>query len=402
MSDPTHEAPLGGKILTPAFKVMLLLIAAWAIIVVFRLFLGLGAVSAQSDGYAWGIWKPLNVVTFTGVAAGAFAVGILTYAFNKGEYHPLVRSAVMAGAMGYTLAGTSVLVDLGRWWNLWVVFWPPVCNRPAGLLEVAICVLAYCVVLWVEVSPTVLEQLEASPNPKLAGMARKVLPVLRRALPYVISLAILLPTMHQSSLGSLYGVTVPKTHPFWHSYWLSALFLASCLTMGFGAVIVLENALAMIYGKRIDQPLLARLGRVAGWVLAGYLAVRLADLAWRFRGPEVLTRYREMGHQGFYGFFFLLELLLFAAPLVILVSDRLRSDRGNLFLAGFLLLASGALYRFDTYLTSYQPTAGWVYFPTVTEMLFSAGRGSIGVAVYVLFVKLFPILSGVRKDAAVR
>ena len=91
MSDHAHEAPLGGRILTPAFKVMLLLIAAWAIIVVFRLFFGLGAVSAQSDGYAWGIWKPLNVVTFTGVAAGAFAVGILTYAFNKGEYHPLVR-----------------------------------------------------------------------------------------------------------------------------------------------------------------------------------------------------------------------------------------------------------------------------------------------------------------------
>jgi Ni/Fe-hydrogenase subunit HybB-like protein len=402
MSDSTHEAPLGGKILTPAFKVMLLLIAAWAIIVVFRLFLGLGAVSAQSDGYAWGIWKPLNVVTFTGVAAGAFAVGILTYAFNKGEYHPLVRSAVMAGAMGYTLAGTSVLVDLGRWWNLWVVFWPPVWNLNSVLLEVAICVMAYCLVLWVEVSPTVLEQLEASPNPKLAGIARKVLPVLRRALPYVISLAILLPTMHQSSLGYLYGITVTKTHPFWHSYWLSGLFLASCLTMGFGAVIVLENVLAMIYGKRIDQPLLARLSRVAGWVLAGYLAVRLADLAWRFRDPEVLTRYREMGHQGFYGFFFLLELLLFAAPLVILLSDRLRADRGNLFLAGFLLLASGALYRFDTYLTSYQPTAGWVYFPTVTEMLFSAGLGAIGVAVYVLFVKLFPILSGVRKDAAVR
>jgi Ni/Fe-hydrogenase subunit HybB-like protein len=402
MSDSTHEAPLGGKILTPAFKVMLVLIACWAIIVAFRLFLGLGAVSAQSDGYAWGIWKPLNVVTFTGIAAGAFAVGILTYAFNKGEYHPLIKSAVMAGAMGYTLAGTSVLVDLGRWWNLWVVFWPPVWNLNSVLLEVAICVLAYCIVLWVEVSPTVLEQLEASPNPKLAEIARKVLPVLRRSLPFIISLAILLPAMHQSSLGYLYGVTVTKTHPFWHSYWLSGLFLASCLTMGFGAVIVLENVMAMIYGKRVDQPLLARLSRVAGWILAGYLAVRLADLAWRFRDPEVLARYREMGNQGFYGFFFLVELLLFAAPLVILLSDRLRANRGNLFLAGFLLLASGTLYRFDTYLTSYQPAAGWTYFPTLIEMLFSVGLGAIGVAVYVLFVKLFPILSGVEKDAAAR
>jgi Ni/Fe-hydrogenase subunit HybB-like protein len=397
-----HEAPLGGRILTPAFKVMLALVAIWAAIVAVRMFMGLGAVSAQSDGYAWGIWKPLNVVTFTGIAAGAFSVGLLIYAFNRGEYHPLIRSAVMAGAMGYTLAGTSVLIDLGRWWNLWVVFWPPVWNLNSVLLEVALCVMAYTLVLWVEVMPTVLEKLEASKNARLAGVARQVLPVLKKVLPFVISLAILLPTMHQSSLGYLFGITVTKTHPFWHSYWLSGLFLVSCLTMGFGAVVVLENVIAMIYGKRIDQVLLARVSVVAAWLVGGYLALRLGDLAWRFRDPEVLARYREMGHQGFYGLFFLLELALFAGPLAILSVRRLRQNRGHLFLAGAMLLAAGALYRFDTYLTSYQPTAGWVYFPTLTEMLFSVGLGAIGVAVYVLFVKLFPILSGVERDAAAR
>jgi Ni/Fe-hydrogenase subunit HybB-like protein len=402
MSDRAHATPLGGRLITPAFKILLLLMGCWAVIVALRLLLGLGAVSAQSDGYAWGIWKPLNVVTFTGVAAGAYSVGLLTYAFNRGEYHPLVRSCVMAGAMGYTLAGVSVLIDLGRWWNLWVVFWPPVWNLSSVLLEVALCVMAYCLVLWVEVAPAVLERLEASPSPKVSRAAGMVLPVLRKILPFVISLAILLPTMHQSSLGYLYGITLTKTHPFWHSYWLPALFLASCLTMGLGAVVVLENVLALIYGKRIDQPLLAKLGKVAAWLVVGYLVLRLGDLAWRFRDAEVVARWREMGHPGFYALFFLLELALFAGPLAILAVDRLRANRGHLFLAGAMLLAGGALYRFDTYLTSYQPTAGWVYFPSLTELLFSVGLGAIGVAVYVLFVKLFPILSGVEKDAAVR
>jgi Ni/Fe-hydrogenase subunit HybB-like protein len=262
--------------------------------------------------------------------------------------------------------------------------------------------MAYCLVLWVEVMPTVLEKLEHARNPRISQVAGMVLPVLRKVLPFVISLAILLPTMHQSSLGYLFGITITKTHPFWHSYWLSALFLVSCLTMGLGAVIVIENLMSMIYGKRIDQPLLARLGGVGAWLVAGYLVVRLADLAWRFRDPAVLERYRDMGHQGFYGLFFLLELALFLVPLVILATARLRADRGRLFLAGFLLLAGGALYRFDTYLTSYQPTPGWVYFPTLVELLFSVGLGAMGVAVYVLFVKLFPILSGVAKDAAAR
>jgi Ni/Fe-hydrogenase subunit HybB-like protein len=262
--------------------------------------------------------------------------------------------------------------------------------------------MAYCVVLWVEAMPALLEKLEGSPDPRAARLARQVQPVLRAILPFVISLAIVLPTMHQSSLGYLYGITVTKTHPFWHSYWLSGLFLVSCLTMGLGAVIVVENVTSMIYGKRIDQPLLARLGKVGAWLVAAYLAVRLGDLAWRFRDAEVVARYREMGHPGFYASFLLLELALFLAPLAILANGRLRANRGHLFLAGSLLLAGGALYRFDTYLTSYQPAAGWVYFPSLTELLFSVGLGAIGVAVYVLFVKLFPFLSGVDLNASGR
>ena len=42
---------------------------------------------------------PGDVVTFTGIGAGAYGVGLLTYILNKGKYHPLVRPAVLVGAM---------------------------------------------------------------------------------------------------------------------------------------------------------------------------------------------------------------------------------------------------------------------------------------------------------------
>jgi Ni/Fe-hydrogenase subunit HybB-like protein len=402
MSAYVHERPLGGKILTPGFLLLLALVGVWVLLVCARLLWGLNgpfgqasalALSSQNDGYAWGIWKPINVVTFTGIAAGAYAVGILTYGFNKGEFHPLIRSAVMAGAMGYTLAGTSVLIDLGRYWNLWVLFWPPIYNLNSVLLEVAICVMAYTFVLWIEVGPTVLEKLEGAASPRVAGFARRWLPPFRRVMPFVISLAILLPTMHQSSLGGLFMVAVTKTHPLWHTWWLPGLFLVSCVTMGFGAVVAIENLTNLVYGKRIDQTLLGRLTVVPAWLCVAWLAVRVGDLALAGKLGLVFT-------SGFYSFFFLLEMALFVAPAAMLFSPRWRANRGRLLGAAFLLLAGGALYRIDTYLVAYQPTPGWVYFPSVGEMVFTLSLGAIGVTVYVLFVKLFPILSGVREKPA--
>ena len=409
MGAHVHERPLGGKIMTPGFKFLLFLCIVWVALVVVRLIWGLNGpfgadpllgVSNQSDGYAWGIWKPLNVVTFTGISAGAFAVGIICYGFNKGEYHPLVRSAVMAGAMGYTLGGTSIMIDLGRYWNLWVIFVPQWLNWTSVLLEIALCVLAYTLVLWVEVAPSILEKLETSANPAVAGKARAILPGLKKALPFVISLAILLPSMHQSSLGGLFMVATTKTHPYWHTGWLPALFLISCLTMGFGAVVVIENLTTMAWGKKLDQALLARISAVPAYLLVVYLVIRVVDVFWRFRDPMVQARHAAMGHQLFYGMFFLLELVLFAAAAVMLFNKKMRENRGTLFGAGLLLLFSGALYRFDTYLVAYQPSPGWKYFPTPMEILFSLTLGAIGVTVYVLFVKLFPILSGVQTTNA--
>ena len=385
-----HEHPLGGKIFTPAFFLLLAIIAAGGVVILIRLFFGLGSVSEMSDAYPWGIWKPLNVVTFTGIAAGAYSVGWLTYIFNRGEYHPLVRSAVMAGTMGYTLAGTSVLIDLGRWWNLWVTFWPPVYNLNSVLLEVAICVMAYTGVLWVEITPAVLERLRKDGPGPLKELAIKFLPLMNKAMPFIVSIAILLPTMHQSSLGGLYMVTETKLHPLWHTSWISGLFLLSCLSMGFGAVIVLENITNLVYGRRMDLRLLSRLAPVGAGVVAAYLVLRLVDLAMRGRLGLIFTF-------DFYSLFFLLEMAIFAGGMVLLFLRRTRTNRGWMFLGAFLLLLSGALYRFDTYLIAYLPLEDASYFPSIGEMLMSACLAAIGILVYIVMAKMFPILSGVAE-----
>ena len=112
----------------------------------------------MNDGFALGIWIAYDVVVGTAIGCGGYAVALLVYALNRGQYHPLVRSALLTGAFGYTLAGTSVMIDLGRYWNTYNLFLPWRMNFNSALFEIAMCVMAYTTVLWIEFSPAIIEK----------------------------------------------------------------------------------------------------------------------------------------------------------------------------------------------------------------------------------------------------
>src|SRR5215467_3061618 len=141
---------------------------------------GLGATTALNDGYPLGLWIAFDVVTGTALACGGYAVAILVYVFNRGRYHALVRPALLTSALGYSLAGFGVFLDIGRWWAIWkvpVYFWH--WNFNSTLLEVALCIMTYVVVLWIELSPAFLERVRDSPIPPLR-MARRLPAIVER------------------------------------------------------------------------------------------------------------------------------------------------------------------------------------------------------------------------------
>ena len=103
----SESKPVGGKIFTGAFAVASLfaLIGGWFLVQ--RFVQGIGAVTGLSDGFPWGLWITFDVVVGTALGCGGFAMAILVYILNKGEYHPLVRSAVMTSLFGYTMAAVA-------------------------------------------------------------------------------------------------------------------------------------------------------------------------------------------------------------------------------------------------------------------------------------------------------
>jgi Ni/Fe-hydrogenase subunit HybB-like protein len=383
-----HEAmhtPVGGRLMTGPFKVLLAIAGIGAIVAAYRFINGIGSVANLSNGYPWGVWIAIDVVVGTAIGCGGYAVGLLVYILNKGKYHPLVRPAVLTSLLGYGLAVIAVVIDLGRFWGLWKV--PIYVWRwsHSPQLEVALCVAAYALVLMVELSPAWFEKLRSGAASGTKRFAENALRVLEKNFFWILALGLLLPTMHQSSLGTMMLLPGPKVHPLWFTPWLPLLFLVNCIIMGF-AVVTLESTFSSAaFGRPRETRMLAALLHVAAWVSLGWVLFRVAVVA-------------LSGKLGFlasgYGVAFLAEVGVLAAGGIILLSEERRGQPTCQVRAAILLLLGGILHRVNTYLVAFRPGAHFSYFPAVPELLITFGIIAAEVAIYIAVVKTLPILHG--------
>lgn len=377
-----HHKPaaLGGSLITPFTLVLGALVAVAFYFLAQRFIFGLGAVTNINNGYPWGIWVVWDVVIATGFACGGYAMALVTYILNKGEYHPLVRPALTASLFGYTLGGLSVLIDLGRYWNFWHILWPGYANPNSVMFEVAVCISLYIMVLWIEFSPTFLEKLG------MKDAKRR----LNKVMFFFIGLGVLLPSMHQSSLGSLLIALGTQIHPLWQAEMLlPVLFLLTAACMGF-AVVILEATLAAVgFGRDIDHelPMLSKIGKIIAGILTVFLVIRFGDIALRGALPLIFT-------SGFQSFMFLVETALFGYAIFLMSKPANRTHLSKLFAAANAMLLGAVIYRIDAFLVAYDTGPGWSYFPSVPEMMVTIGIIAFEILAYIVFVKKFPILPG--------
>ena len=389
--------PIGGPLITPATRGLAALFGLAALTILWRLVAGLGATTALNDGYPLGLWIAFDVVTGAALATGGYAIGILVYILNKGRYHDLLRPALLTSALGYTLAGIGVTLDVGRWWVIWkvpVYFWH--WNFNSALLEVALCIMAYIVVLWLRLAPALLHPVSTGGNERLRRAAARLTTLVERATIPMVTLGLLLATMHQSSLGTLMLLAGSRLHPLWRTPLLPLLFLLSCVAMGF-AVVVFESVLSSVaFRKRPELDMLASLAGIIAPLQLVFVVLRLGDLWWR---GSLGLLFAGGGRSAVAA----IEFVVFLAPVVMLASPRSRRDLGALLRAAMVMMFAGALYRFDTYLVAFMPGAQWSYFPSVPELTITAGLVAFEVLAYIVIVKRFPILasrSRVERQAA--
>ena len=340
---------------------------------VWRYSQGLGASTNLVDTFPWGIWIGFDILVGVGLAAGGFTIAAAVYIFNIERFRPILRPTILTAFLGYLLVIAGLMVDLGRPWAIWhaLIYW----NPHSVMFEVAWCVMLYTTVLALEFSPVVFERF---------NMQRPLKIIHAITIPLVV-LGVVLSTLHQSSLGSLFLIIPGRMHPLWYTNIIPFLFIISCVAAGLAMIIFESFISSRAFGRDIEMPLLSELARVLVVVLALYFTVRVQDLITR----GALHFAFEISYQSI---LFAGEIILgVLVPFFLLMSKKIRESRVGLFYSAVLVILGFIAHRINTSITSMEQFPGRIYVPSWQELMVTAGLCAFGFVAFGFVAKYFNV-----------
>ena len=357
---------------TPIRLVLLGLTAIAVAIVVVRLVVGLGPVTNLSDKWPWGLWIGFDVLCGVALAGGGYGTALVVSILHNDKLKPIARATLLTSLIGYILVVVSLFVEIGRWWNFWTpfIFW----GTESVLFEVFICISLYTVVQTLELCEIITEKVFRAFHKFFVAV-----------MPFLLILGVVLPTLHQSSLGALYLLMESKLHKLWFSPYIFLFFLLSSFYVG-PAMVAVESALAYFSYKHLAPlPVLRNLARIGGTVMLVYLVLRFADLAYHGNLPLLWDG-------SFESYAFQLEIGIGLVIPLLIVFSPLANYRSFIILYGFMAALGVILNRMNVVITGMWTSTGGGYFPAVTEILVTIGLVTGGILAYMFFCENFNIL----------
>jgi Ni/Fe-hydrogenase subunit HybB-like protein len=334
---------------------------------------GLGRSTNLNDQFPWGLWIGFDVLCGVMLAAGGFTLTAAVHIFNITRLHPIVRPTILTAFLGYVLVCVALMFDLGRPYRIWH---PLIMRNPHSVMfEVAYCVMLYTAVLSLEFSPIVLERFNL----------QKPLKIVRAALIPLVILGVILSTLHQSSLGTVYLIMPEKLHPLWYSPLLPVFFFISAIAVGLAMTIFESSLSSKYFGRQLELPILQELGRVLVVVLCVYGILRFEDLLHR----GVLKMLLQPGYETYLCWLEISLSLVF--PLLLLSQKKIRTTAQGLYLAAVLVVLGFITNRLNVSITGQESAAGMHYIPKWTEVAVTGAIVAAGFALFGLAAKYLPI-----------
>ena len=332
----------------------------------------LGASTNLSDQFPWGLWSGFDVLCGVGLAAGGFTLAATVHIFHLKRFEPIVRPAILTAFLGYALVCVALLFDLGRPWNVWhpLVMW----NPHSVMFEVGWCVTLYTTVLALEFLPLVLERFR---------LERARLMLRRIMIPLVI-LGVILSTLHQSSLGTLFLIMPQKMSALWYTPLLPILFFISAIATGLAMTIFESWHSARAFSRQLEFPLVQKLSRVLAVLIAVYLAMRFMDLSARHA-------WVMMDQPGTERWLFGVEIVLMAVPMLLLFRERTRKSPQAIYLCAVMYLLGFVTNRLNVGITSMERASGVQYIPKWSEVAVTLGLVAAGFAIFRVAAQYLPV-----------
>jgi Ni/Fe-hydrogenase subunit HybB-like protein len=352
-----------------------------------------------TDRVPWGLWITIDLSSIA-LSAGAFSLCAAVYLIGLKRYEPIARTATFVGLIGYTMAMLALLLDIGRPDRFWhaMIYW----NSHSLLWEVTMCVMLYLVVLVLESMPIFarFEWLKKK-FPAIASRMSKV----HHYAPYLAIAGLALSSLHQSSLGGVYGVL--KARPVWYKPEMTVLFMLSAIIGGMALTLFASMLAARLTRKaRTNDILIQRVAHFVGWALVAYSYFRFWDVfAQHYTYEPGRTEGMALLTSGPLSFnFWVLELILGAfIPMVMLLWSRTRQHPFWRMLALGMTVIGVIAYRWDTNLAGLlivmpyapgQQTMAYVsYTPSLIEMTAGLGIIAFGLLAFSLGVRYLNVVN---------
>jgi Ni/Fe-hydrogenase subunit HybB-like protein len=337
-----------------------------------RFIFGLGATTNLNDEVPWGFWIGFKL-GWVALSAGGFVIAAIFYMMKRDKFHPLVKIAILTAFLGYSSFIISLIFDLGLPWNIWhmIIYW----NPHSPLFEVGWCVMLYTSVLVLEFSPVPLEKF--SRYAKIRNFLMKF------RFPLVL-LGIMLSTLHQSSLGTLFLIMPRRLYALWYSHIIPIQFFVSAVAGGLVMLAFETLLLNWIYRRKIENNIVSQLCKISAWILIVYFIIKMIDIAAAGKLGLIFNGSRLSD-------LFIVEILLsIIIPVIMFSVAKFYNNVKVQWIGSIIAIIGITLNRIDVGGYAMVGSTSW-YVPSWMEIVMSLGILSTAAIIFLFFIENFHV-----------
>jgi Ni/Fe-hydrogenase subunit HybB-like protein len=373
-----------GNIATPFNIISLPIMLLGYVFIVYRLAVGLGRpVTNLNQEYPWGLWIGFDVVTGVAFAGGAYVLCFIVYILRTEKYHAIIRATVLNGFLAYLFYAGAIVLDIGRWWNIY----NPMIGNDFGVNAVMFLVawhfFLYMLAELVEFSPAIAEWVGLR-------RLRKILGAMTLG---AVIFGITLSTLHQSGLGALMMMAKSKIHPLWYTEFIPILYFVSSIFAGLSMVIFEGSISHKVFGHQLDEAhhkhyddILVGLARICAVTMFGYLFLKVLLIVHDHAVQYINTTM---------GFWWLFEVIGFVLiPCLMFISGAQQKNTATIKFAAILTMLGIILNRLNyTFIVYnwYVPLSE-KYWPAPMELVITASIILSEIWVFRWMVNRMPVL----------